>query len=57
MNVKVYNDGVEVFEGSLVEFLADNENEEWLAEECAKLESADCVEFSEISGQWKVIKQ
>lgn len=54
MSVTVYNDGNEVFSGDVAEFLADNGNDEWLTEMCAGLESADRVEFAEISGEWVI---
>jgi len=57
MDVRVYNDGKEVFNGPVSQFLADNDNDEWLTEECKKLDSVDTIEFSEISGDWRIEKQ
>lgn len=54
MIIKVYNDGNEVFHGPVSVFLADNDNDEWLTEECKKLETVNHVEFSEISGDWRI---
>ena len=53
MDIKVYNDGELVHTGTLAEFLSDNENGEWLAEQCAGLESQHRVEFEDFhSGEW-----
>lgn len=57
MEIMVYNDGNEVFKGPLVEFLADNDNEEWLVVECKKLETESKIEFREFSGDWLIMKQ
>lgn len=57
MLIRVLNDGKDVFQGPLSQFLADNDNDEWLTEECKKLDSADIIEFSEISGDWRIEKQ
>lgn len=57
MNIKVYNDGKEVFCGPVSQFLEDNDNDEWLTEECSKLNNVNVVEFSEISGDWRIEKQ
>lgn len=57
MDITVYNDGNEVFNGSLVQFLSDNENDEWLTEECSRLETTDRIEFSVFSGDWEIVKQ
>ena len=55
MQVKVYNDGELVHSGSLEEFLADNDHDEWLVEQCAALESQSRVEFDDFhSGNWVV---
>lgn len=54
MDVKVYNDGQMVFQGPLSQFLADNDNDEWLTEECQQLENVNQIEFREISGDWRV---
>lgn len=56
MNVKVYNDGKEVFSGSVSQFLADNDNDEWLTKECEKLNKVNHIEFREISGDWRIEK-
>jgi hypothetical protein len=57
MNVKVFNDGEEVFCGSLAQFLDDNDNEEWLTEECEKLKNQNYVEMSLFhSGEWRIEK-
>jgi hypothetical protein len=57
MTIKVYNDGNEVFHGPLSQFLADNDNDEWLMEECSKLEGVNQVEFSDMhSGDWRIEK-
>lgn len=57
MNVRVYNDGKEVFCGTLKQFLDDNGNDEWLTEECKKLHNTGIVEFKELSGDWRIEKQ
>lgn len=57
MNIKVFNDGNEVFSGPLSQFLADNDNDESLVEQCNQLETVDKVEFREISGDWLIVKQ
>jgi hypothetical protein len=57
MEIKVFNDGAEVFDGLLADFLADNDNDEWLTKECSKLESARQIEFREISGDWVIIRK
>lgn len=57
MKVLVYNDGNEVFNGPLAQFLEDNDNDEWMTEECSKLETTDRIEFREISGDWMIVKQ
>lgn len=57
MLIRVLNDGKDVFQGPLSQFLADNDNDEWLTEECTKLDSADSIEFREISGDWRIEKQ
>jgi|GEM_PF-2636800 len=57
MNIRVFNDGKEVFTGPISEFLEDNDHDEWLTKECEKLNSTDVVEFREISGDWRIIKQ
>lgn len=55
MNVKVYNDGELVHDGTLAELLAENDGDEWLAEMCAGLENSDRVEFEDFhSGNWVV---
>lgn len=57
MIIKVYNDGQEVFNGPLSQFLNDNDNDEWLTEECKKLDTTNRIEFCEISGDWAIEKQ
>ncbi len=54
MDIKVYNDGELVHTGTLAEFLADNDGDEWLTEICAGLENSDRVDFTEISGEWVI---
>jgi len=56
MNIQVCNNGVGVFNGPASQFLSDNDNDEWLTEECSKLENVDRIEFSELSGDWEIIK-
>ena len=56
MRILVLNNGVEVFNGPVSQFLEDNDNDGWLSEECAKLETVDRIEFSEISGDWVIAK-
>jgi hypothetical protein len=56
MIITVFNDGNEVFHGSVSQFLADNDNDEWLTEECKKLEHTNQIEFTEISGDWRIVK-
>jgi len=57
MEITVHNDGNEVFNGSLSQFLEDNDNDEWLTEECGKLDTVDQIEFRAISGDWVIVKQ
>jgi len=57
MKILVTNDANEVFNGSLSQFLADNDNEEWLTEECSKLHTVSQIEFNEISGHWVIVNQ
>jgi len=57
MEIMVHNDGNEVFNGSLSQFLEDNDNDEWLTEECGKLETVERVEFRAISGDWVIVRQ
>ena len=56
MIIKVLCDGENVFEGTLKQFLLDNDNEEWLVDECKKLEDYDSISFNEISGEWVIEK-
>jgi hypothetical protein len=56
MFITVYNDNIKVFEGTLSDFLSDNDNDEWLTDECRKLASVNQIEFNEISGHWKIVK-
>ena len=57
MEITVHNDGNEVFNGSLSQCLEDNDNDEWLTEECSKLDTVDHIEFRAISGDWVIVKQ
>lgn len=57
MDIKVFNDGEEVFDGPLEQFLLDNDNDEYLVSECAKLNSTDQIELNEFSGHWLIVKQ
>lgn len=57
MVIQVYNDGKEVFQGPLSKFLEDNEHDEWLTEECKKLESTGAIDFKVFSGDWRIEKQ
>lgn len=57
MNITVYNDNEKVFTGTLAEFLQDNDNEEWLTEQCEQLNTKNEIEFYEISGHWRVVKE
>jgi hypothetical protein len=55
MNITVYNDGELVHTGTLDEFLGDNGNDEWLTEQCARLETSERIEFDDFhSGNWVV---
>jgi hypothetical protein len=54
INVDVYCDNQKVFSGLLSEFLADNDNDEGLTQECTALETQNKVELFEISGQWTI---
>lgn len=56
MLIKVFNDDEKVFEGLLKQFLEDNDNDEWLVNECKKLQLNNYIEFEEHSGHWKVEK-
>ncbi len=55
--ILVYNDGELVHAGSLESFLADNGHDEWLTEECKKLEIMGSIEFSDISGDWLIKRE
>lgn len=57
MNIKVYNNDDLVFQGSLEQFLEDNQFDEWLVEECAKLQNQNIVEFSYFNGEWRIERQ
>ena len=57
MDIRVYNDGLKVHEGTLEKFLQDNANDEWLTAECAKLNVQPRVAFHEISGEWIIEKK
>lgn len=55
MIIRVINDGNEVFCGTLSQFLADNDHDEWLTEECKALEETGIVELNEMhSGHWVI---
>jgi hypothetical protein len=54
--INVFCDNQIVFSGLLSAFLADNDDDEGLMQECAALETQNTVEFFEISGHW-VIKR
>ena len=54
MNIRAFNNGIKVHEGTLDAFLRDNDNDEWLTAECAKLNVQHRVEFREISGDWVI---
>lgn len=47
MKVKVFIDENEVFTGTLNKFLQDNDNDEWLVDECRKIHEQDVVEFED----------
>jgi hypothetical protein len=46
-----------VFDGSLHQFLLDNDNDEWLTSECEKLIYFENIELNEISGTWIISRQ
>lgn len=52
MKIIVFNDNKIVFEGSLHQFLLDNDNDEWLTSECENLKYYDNIELNVISGTW-----
>ena len=52
MKIIVFNDNKIVFEGSLHQFLLDNQNDEWLTSECEQLKYYENIELNEISGTW-----
>ncbi|MSU03107.1 hypothetical protein [Tissierella pigra] len=53
--IKAYNDNRLVFEGSLNEFIKDNEDDLDLATEVAKLDHQDSIEFNFYhSGNWRI---
>lgn len=55
MLIRVFNDGEEVFVGTLSQFLADNDHDEWLTEECEELKRTGIVELDEMhSGYWLI---
>lgn len=56
MNVHIYNDGELVFKGALSQFLADNNNDEWLVKECSRLVTEEAILFHEPSGQWNIVR-
>ncbi len=56
MKIKVYNNGELVHSGTLGAFLADNDHDEWLAEQCAAAwEDEIRIEFDNFhSGNWVI---
>lgn len=56
MKVKVFNDDEEVFEGTLDQFLKDNDYDEWLVNLCRDLNHQDKIDFNEHSGHWVIQK-
>jgi hypothetical protein len=56
MIIKVLCNNENVFKGTLEQFLLDNDNEEWLVNECNNLRNNNKIEFNEISGNWIIEK-
>ncbi len=55
--VNVYNEGQKVFNGTVQQFLEDNDNDEWLTQVCENLSEKDIVDFSEYQiGNWVIAK-
>jgi hypothetical protein len=55
--VNVYNEGNKVFNGTVQQFLEDNDNDEWLTQVCEELSKKDVVDFSEYQiGNWIIAK-
>ncbi len=55
--VNVYNEGQKVFNGTVQQFLDDNDNDEWLTQVCEELSKKDVVDFSEYQiGNWIIAK-
>jgi len=52
MKIIVYCDNKIVFIGSLYQFLLNNQNDEWLTNECEKLKYYENIELNEIGGTW-----
>lgn len=57
MLINVFNADELVFTGPLEEFLADNAGDDYVAEECSKLEQVDRVELLALTGHWVVERQ
>jgi phosphoribosylformylglycinamidine (FGAM) synthase PurS component len=54
MEITVYNNSIEVFSGTLSEFLLDNDNDQYLSDICKQLETNNIIEFVELSGTWRI---
>jgi len=52
MKIIAFCDNKIVFEGSLHQFLLDNDNDKWLTRECEQLKYYENIELNEISGTW-----
>ena len=62
MKIKVYNDSdfsgnyEQIFEGTTEQFLIDNDYDDFVTEQCARLQNENIIEFREISGDWRIEK-
>jgi phosphoribosylformylglycinamidine (FGAM) synthase PurS component len=54
MEITVYNNSIEVFSGTLSEFLLDNDNDQYLSDICKQLKTNNIIEFVELSGTWRI---
>ncbi len=58
MNIKVYNDGKEVFNGPATQFLEDNQYDEMTVEMIEELKEKAMVERDLFhSGNWVIVRQ
>ncbi len=56
-SIMVMNDGVIVFEGTVQDFISDNQEDQLVVELCKELENKDVVEHDDVhSGNWVIKK-